>query len=374
MEGSGVPQHDAVPLDDLADIVAQPGPFLSVYLPAEGDVENAAHLSELRWKSLRTELEGAGAAETALASVDPLVPDAHLHGRCLAVVTTDRGVAHLEYGPRAPVRSGGVWDLVPRLLPIVEWRQTSPPWIAVLTDRTGAEVYAFRREGPDVHREAGGDEDPIRRVKPGGWSQRRYQERAQNTWQRNARDVAEVVARLAEQVRARLIVASGDVRALQLLRESLPERWLGVLEVLEGERWEGRPLDEVREDLERPVRRAADQDTADLIGTWRAQIGREDRATEGARSTLQALARAQVQILLVHDDPQNDGSAWFGPEAIHVAGDREVLRSAGVDDPWEGRLVDVAVRAALGTGAEVRVVPAEAAPEDGVGGLLRWSD
>ena len=49
-------------------------------------------------------------------------------------------------------------------------------------------------------------------------------------------------------------------------------------------------------------------------------------------------------------------------------------RGLGVDEPVEGRLVDVAVRAALGTGAGIRVVPPGAAgPTDGMGAVLRWS-
>jgi hypothetical protein len=44
-----------------------------------------------------------------------------------------------------------------------------------------------------------------------------------------------------------------------------------------------------------------------------------------------------------------------------------------VDHPVEAPLVDVLVRAALGTSAGVRLVPADRAPTDGVGAVLRWS-
>ena len=43
----------------------------------------------------------------------------------------------------------------------------------------------------------------------------------------------------------------------------------------------------------------------------------------------------------------------------------------GGDEPQEGSAVDVLIRAALGTGAAVRVVPAQALPEQ-VGAILRW--
>jgi hypothetical protein len=45
----------------------------------------------------------------------------------------------------------------------------------------------------------------------------------------------------------------------------------------------------------------------------------------------------------------------------------------GVDDPREGPLQEVAVRAALGTGAGVRLVPDGDVPTGRLGAILRWS-
>jgi hypothetical protein len=44
-----------------------------------------------------------------------------------------------------------------------------------------------------------------------------------------------------------------------------------------------------------------------------------------------------------------------------------------VDEPRQGRLVDVAIRAAIGTGAGVWIVPRSGGPTDGVGAVLRWA-
>lgn len=80
--------------------------------------------------------------------------------------------------------------------------------------------------------------------------------------------------------------------------------------------------------------------------------------------------------LLVRDDPGDDRSAWFGEEPGQVALDREALVVESEPTPVEGRLVDVAVRAALGTGAEVRVLDPETdgrGPDGGVGAVLRYA-
>jgi hypothetical protein len=49
------------------------------------------------------------------------------------------------------------------------------------------------------------------------------------------------------------------------------------------------------------------------------------------------------------------------------------LSGLGVDQPVEAPLADVLVRAALGTSAGVRLVPAHRAPSGGVGAVLRWN-
>jgi hypothetical protein len=58
-----------------------------------------------------------------------------------------------------------------------------------------------------------------------------------------------------------------------------------------------------------------------------------------------------------------------------VATERQTLVDLGVEEPQQGRLSDVLVRAAVGTGADVRIVlgTGAAAPTDGVGAVLRFA-
>jgi hypothetical protein len=60
--------------------------------------------------------------------------------------------------------------------------------------------------------------------------------------------VADQVASLADKTAARLIVVAGDVRALQLLREHLPERTAELLREVDGSRAPGSGLDEIADD------------------------------------------------------------------------------------------------------------------------------
>jgi hypothetical protein len=83
---------------------------------------------------------------------------------------------------------------------------------------------------------------------------------------------------------------------------------------------------------------------------------------------------AAVDVLLVApDDPADARTAWFGPDPTVIAASADDLRGLGVGTPTEGRLVDVAERAALATGATIRVVQPGAALAGGIGAILRWS-
>ena len=372
MERTGTTPQVAVVPPELASLVMAEGPFLSLYLTTEAGIDNAAQRAEARWKSVRADLAEAGAAEGALAAVDPLVSDAHLVGQCLAVFATEQGDVHVEHHPDPPAQDRARWGPLPSLVPVIEWRQSSPPHVAVLTDRRGADLFALRAAEANLQRTAGGGEDPLAKSSPGGWSQGRYQQRAENTWEHNAKAVADEVVRLADQVDARLVVVAGDVRAVQLLRESLPKDVLDKLEVVGGGRSPDGSADEVVADVDRLVETAVGHDTERLLAKFLEERGQQDRATDGPARTLEALAGAQVEVLLVHDDPEDDRQAWFGPEPSQVGLDEHAMGAMGVQDARRDRLVDVAVRAALGTGAGVRVVPAGAV-KDGLGAILRWA-
>jgi Bacterial archaeo-eukaryotic release factor family 2 len=358
--------------DDLAEILAAEGPFLTVYLgtdPSSGTPQRA----ETAWKSLRRDLEGEGAPQAALDAIEPLVGPAHQWGPTLAAVADASRLLHVEAGPETLPRDAGRWAPIPSVARIVEWRQKAPSHVVVLADRTGADLYAFRREAPDLHRRVKGAPDPhLHRGQPGGWSQRRFQQVAENLWEENAEQVAAEVTRLVGDVDARLVAAAGDVRAIGFLREHLPEEIDGLLTIIGGGRRPEASDNEIEREVSRVVEAAVDRETAVLIEALQRELAQEDRAVSGAAVTLQMLARAQVEVFLVAEDPDDERTAWFGPEPVHAATTERALRELGVEEPREARLVDVAVRAALGTGAAIRVIPAESGVDDGMGAILRW--
>jgi hypothetical protein len=346
---------------------------LSVYLGTEAAVENAARHAEVRWKDLRRDLADSGAPERLLDAVDPLVGPAHMGGECLVVLASDEGrrLEVVEHFPDPPVGDLARWGALPVLAPLIEWRQRTVPHVLVLVDRAGADLVVSRA-GDERHFEVTGTDSPITKTAVGGWSQRRYQQRAEDSWEHNAGEVARVVARLAEAAGARLIVLAGDVRAKALLVERLPAPLAELVREAPGGRSPDGSDDELAVVATRLVANVVAADSAEVLRVFQEDLGRSDRAVAGGDAVLTALCEARVDTLLLTGDPVEQPTAWFGPAPVPVGRSADRLRDLGVSEVHEAPLVDVAVRAAVGTDAAVRVVPVAPALDQGLGALLRW--
>jgi peptide subunit release factor 1 (eRF1) len=266
-----------------------------------------------------------------------------------------------------------VVSALPRIGPLVEFRQASPGYVVVLADRTGADLVAVTATGREIGAQAGGADDPISKVAPGGWSQQRYQQRAENVWEQNARDVADTVAKLVDKVDARIVLVAGDVRALEKLRSEVAPGVAPLLHEVAGHRGAGTDDDATAAEITRVVAGAVAEDTVALLRKFREEDGQNDRAANGVAATVTALQMSQVETLLIHDDPDDERTLWYGPAAGHLALDRQTLVDMGAEEQREGRLVDVLIRAAFGTGAGVRIVPSASAVNEGVGAILRFA-
>jgi hypothetical protein len=365
MESAGPTPHMALDAETVASLFPDAPPVATVYLTTEAEIENAAQRSEQHWKSLRRAMADASVPEQVLAAVDPWVSEAHLAGQTLAVIATEAGAHVVESIPEPPAVDTFRWGPLPWAGPILEHRQAGIPHIAVATDRTGADIVLFRPGRADLTEEVRGSEaDPVTKSMPGGWSQRRYQQRAENTWQENAGNVADEVARLVHTSGARLVVVSGDVRAVQLLRDALPKEIDKLVRVVDGD---------IEHEIVRLVDTIVASDTVAVLEKFKEERGQADRAADGAAATITALNQSQVEVLLVHADPNDERTAWFGDDPIPMSLDPAELKGLGVDSPTEGPLVDALLRAAAGTGAGVRMIPNAPTVKDTVGAILRWS-
>ena len=395
--------------DRIAELFAADGPFVSAYLESPSADPQAAQVLTMRWKNVRHELEAEGADDETLAALDAALgvdtqvvesgphgaeenkrgtgnkprdntdtgPDGaadHGGGEVLALIGAGGQVLVREFLPEVQGRGSWRLGLLPWVTPLLEADQLRLPHLVVLVDRTGADVSGYGPAG-DVEEIVTGDiQGPrVQRTAPGGWSQRRYQQRAIEAWEENASEVAEEVARLADRTGARLIAIGGDVHAVRLLEAAIPDRLRGLVRVLEhGTRAAGGDEEQLADELRRLVNTRIAEETVEVLRKFEEEKGQADRAADGPARVVEALQMAMVETLLVHDDPADRRTAWFGPEPPHLARDRADVEAMGVEHPEEARLVDVAVRAAVGSGAAVRVVPGSVVG-DGLGAVLRAS-
>jgi hypothetical protein len=254
-------------------------------------------------------------------------------------------------------------------MPLVAQRGAEIPYVRVLADRTGGDLEALGAGAAPRRRTVSGSTTwPVHKAGAGGWSHRRYHEAVEEAWKRNAGDVAAAATDLAETVGAELIVIGGDVRAVGLVTERLPARWQRRVVVAEG----GSSDDVLDDTTFIAVADEADRRDQEVMDRYRAQ----DTPVRGLAAVVAALQRAQVDTVLIVDDPSSTDTLWIGPDdATSIALDERQLRQTGVNAPERVRADAALLRAIVGTDASLVLVgPDEVPLEHGIGALLRYAD
>lgn len=359
-------------------------PVAAVYLGEAPEVQNEYQLAwQTRWRPLAASLHEQGADEATARALEAAMRDPASSraargsgqlagfardGEVLAVVTVPRlaGADLARYGAPAHV------------VPLLLWERQHPPYVVAVLDRTGADLETSIGLGnAPVRSSVEGPDDEVERNAPGGWeglTQGRYQRRAEDSWAHNAGAAAAAVEEALRRVEAKILVVAGDVRAEQYFMDKLPA-WVRkdvTIERISGHR-SGDGSERARDDaVAHAVREAVDLRTAALWERFVEERAPHGLGVDGPTQTLAALAEGRVHTLIVAAGAVDDAQAWFGelPTQVHAAGDSGPTWS----DPHSGALVDVAVRAAVLTGAEVVAIPPEVdfGPEGGLGGICRY--
>lgn len=362
-------------LSFLSPLYVRPGPWASVYLDASHNTADAATELELRWRGLRDQLIGMGAdTETVCALGDAILrhdPRPGAYG--LALFGTAGEVVLSHYLPAPPLRDQVTFDLLPHAMPLVVQRGEEIPWIRVLVNRVGGDIDAVSVGSLPRHvRVDGGERYPLRKVKPGGWSQAHFQRAAEMSWHRSTGDVAKAATDLADLVGAEVLVVAGDPQARQQLIAQLPVRWQRrLVQTDAGARALGTDPEPLNDVTVEAVAEVAAAHTQDALDRYAEQQG----IGNGLPAAVAALQRNQVDQLLLVDDPSSTARLWIGPEPTQISTDPEELAAMGVREPQEVRADEALLRALVGTGAGLVLVgPDDADLEDGIGVVLRYAD
>ena len=364
-------------LDWLRPVLEREGPFVTACLDASRDDPAGAHEVELRWQAHAERLAQLGAPQEALraageAAVRPTGRSGKL-GRL--VVACQQGLALDVVLPEPPVREEAIFAPIPDLLPAV--RSAGGAVFAVVDlDRKGADVEIVGVLGEPVESEqVEGDHDVLHKIPGGGWSQRRYQARVEDSWDHNAQTVAKALNALARQHRPAVVVVRGDDKAAAALAEhiSQPLRET-VVRVHGGGRGAGAENSTGRGEVAQVLAAHAERARAAMVDRFKEAEGRQDVAVQGLSAVLDTLRRGQVEELLLHDDPTSPLKLWVGRSPGAVAERRSELEAMGEQHPEQVRAGAALVWAVLSTDAGITLVDDGAPVAEGVAALLRWSD
>ncbi len=362
-------------LDDntLRGLVEPLQTTVTVYLPAKNDHSDgeAGHRLQMHWSNLRRSLANRGASDADLDAIDPVTTHGDERGDTIVAIATNAELRAVGFITEPIAEPLGTIQVMPALLPFLGWDQSRIPHLVVVADRTGADIIAVSPHQPDTGTTIDGDDLYIQRSAPGGWSQRRYQQRAENLWEHNAKDVAATVDQLANSCHAQIIVLAGDVRALGFLRQHLPSHVNDLVCEIDGSRadWS---LDQIADDTVTHVAALGAQQLQQHHEALTEALG-IGKAVEGRDAVFQALRQARVDTLHVVDDTNGPRpTGWTSADPAHSYAQIEPPNLGTRVSHHQAPLHDIAIRSAVLTGARIVIIPPDQpAPAQGLAALLR---
>lgn len=366
-------------LQQIRNVLAHPGPYVTLHLDASRATEDARQQQASRWTTTRHELEHHGVSPALIEELgERLAEPTRLPGEVRRTIVASPDEVLLD-----DARSGGsTWPETVTVGPLPDlagWLSMVDgqfPFALVRTDRVGAdiEMYVAPTRPVAERTTVSGDTFDITKLPEGDWAQDRYQRRAENTWAANARLVADQLRALDARYRPRLVVLCGDVRACAELTSVLGDvPGATVVTVTSGGRAAGTSDDALWEDVGRLLDEQRARDTDDLL----QQLARGTAVGEGVITGPDRVADAMVKgevdrLVLDLEDAHSatvtaaDHAGLALPEPVLAAGPLPADQ--------------VLVAAAALTDAELAVLPHEAplpqefALAQGVAATLRWDD
>lgn len=312
-------------ISQVKDRYHRPGSHLTVVLtiPVAGSGTTALETS---WHSREVELRHAGASKSAIEHAGSMVRSLPATGRTALVTANDHDAAWC-WLYRSPGLDGGFVGRMPRLLPVIAEVQHDRMLLGAVVDRAGADLYGMSTARAEPIATIEGDREFIHRGAPGGWSQHRFQERAERTWELNATLVAERLTAEATAADAAAIVLTGDVRACGFVLEHLPtELRLRSEEVAAGARHEPNSAERLAHEADRARAEIVDHEYRERLDRLAEEVGKGRRGVVGFGPTVDHMAGGLVETLFIADQlPPHDWFDFAAQQALDASADVIVL-------------------------------------------------
>lgn len=259
---------------------------------------------------------------------------------------------------------------VPHLYPLAKLVENYPRYAAVMLDTNKARIFVF---GTSTEHEETIVGEKTRRTSKGGWSQARYQRRADNFHMHHVKEVVETLDKIVRKEGIEHVVVAGAEVAMPILREQLPKHLadkiveIGAHEDGESGSFVQRTMAALREkDAETDIEKVQE-----LMDAWRSG----GLGVAGPEATLSAFQLGQVEELIITASPETLKPVQKLPDDA-APGDVQVVTSnaSGQADESRTKLSDELITRAQQTAARVRFIEDASllAEVGGVGALLRF--
>lgn len=361
---------NALTHDPLLDVLRHDC-LVTVGVPVPDASDDAGDQMEVHLRHLRTRLQGTvddAAVDRLMTALGDL---GHPQARAIVGVVTADDV--MVWPSTRPLNDVEIAEgPLPHLGRLLAERQSWVPHVLVEVDRVGADLTIVdSRVDASADVSVDGAETHITKSNPGGWSQRRFQQRAEEHWEDNMRLVARTLVEQTEGTDIDLLLVTGGEQVIGMLTDDLPSRLTEhVIDLGAGGRAEDGSQDSTAAAADEAVREEASRRRATARRGVLDQIG-QGRGVTGRTKVLEALMEGRVDTLMVHVDATEGLTAHVGEEPVHVAADASILHQLGLP-ARSVPLIDAALRGAAATGAAV-VITLDAAEDipDGLAASLR---
>lgn len=366
-------------LDMLNGLKEVPPPFATACLDATAVAKSTEDDVALRWavRARQLEREGTPHATIEALAAAALQPTGRGGEHTRVLVASGETIAVDLLLPGRPEREESAFGPVPHLMPAARALSAVVPHAVVRVDRVGADVEVVGPLG-DVaaEEEVAGEHDVLHKVPGGGWSQRRYQARVEDSWERNATAVTQQLERVLRRHRSQLVLIAGDDHVISMVEKHAGKDLAGLLVRLEsGGRAQGVSGAAEQAAIEAALAEHRRARRGALLDRFSEQLSRQQQATEGLDDVVAVLRRGQVEELLLWDDPSSTAQLWVGEQALQLGVSRDDALAAGAADPVAVRADSALVWAVVASGAGITVLDRDDHPAaGGIAALLRWSD
>lgn len=256
-----------------------------------------------------------------------------------------------------PVESNVTLAPTPALLMLAKLAEDYEPYAVLLVDQHEATLSFIRQARRHRSMTLDGSEYP-RKQATGGWSQRRFQSRADERVSAFAQDVAEEVRKALDEAGKRILVVAGDEVMTSALDEhfhqSVKDRIAGTMRI------DIRASEQEVVELTMPLIEAFEREQeASAVRRLQESRGSGGLAALGSDDVLAALQAGQVMTLMMTDDYSQPG--WADYSMSHFGTGDAPKRHPGGGDAAELEPIQIeeeVVRLALQTGADIEIVQA----------------